>query len=61
METPRDLRLAVWSRLFDGLRPRHLQQIAHREIPFERLPDVFEEWTAGKVTGRTVVRIADSD
>ncbi|MEO0425648.1 MAG: acryloyl-CoA reductase [Pseudomonadota bacterium] len=59
VETPRELRLAVWSRLFGDLRPRHLDKIAHRTVSFDNLPNVFGAYMDGKVTGRTVVAIGD--
>jgi len=56
-ETPRDLRLAVWSRIGGDLRPRHLDTIGHRLIRFDELPDNFQGYLDGTVTGRTVVEI----
>jgi NADPH2:quinone reductase len=57
--TPRALRLVVWRRLATDLKPRHLERIATREIAFADLPNEFEAYLKGAVTGRTVVRIAD--
>ena len=57
VETPRDLRLAVWKRIADDLRPRHLDTIAESTIDFEELPRAFRDFIEGKVTGRTLVRI----
>jgi acrylyl-CoA reductase (NADPH) len=48
----------VWRRLGDDLRPRHLDVIGSRTIPFDELPDCFQAYLDGKVTGRTVVEIA---
>ena len=59
VETPRDLRLAVWSRIAGDLRPGRLDAIAERTIDFEDLPDYFQAFLDGDVTGRTVVRIGD--
>ena len=56
--TPRDLRLAVWARIGGDLRPRHLERIGQRTIAFDALPDAFQDYLDGKVTGRTVVEIA---
>ena len=61
VETPRDLRLAVWARLAGDLKPSHLQRIAHTEIDFDALPDAFGAYLDGTITGRTVVRIADGN
>jgi NADPH2:quinone reductase len=58
VDTPRDLRLAVWSRIGTDLRPRHLARIGHRTIPFDELPNAFQAFIDGTVTGRTVVEIA---
>lgn len=57
VDTPRDLRLAVWQRLGGDLRPRHLDTICRRSIAFDELPDAFQAYIDGTVTGRTVVRI----
>ncbi|MDH3689565.1 MAG: acryloyl-CoA reductase, partial [Gammaproteobacteria bacterium] len=52
-----EVRDAVWQRLADDLRPRHLERIATREIPFAELPEVFDAYIAGEVVGRAVVKI----
>ncbi|HYL01919.1 MAG TPA: oxidoreductase [Steroidobacteraceae bacterium] len=56
--TPREWRLEVWQRIASDLRPRHLARIVTRTIAFAELPGAFPEYLAGRVTGRTVVRIA---
>jgi putative YhdH/YhfP family quinone oxidoreductase len=53
--TPRKLRLVVWDRLATELKPRHLETIGSRSIPFEALPGAFDDFLAGKVRGRTLV------
>jgi NADPH2:quinone reductase len=58
VDTPRDLRLAVWRRIGDDLRPQHLDKIAANTIKFADLPAAFQDFIDGKVTGRTVVEIA---
>ena len=58
VETPRDLRLAVWRRLGADLRPQHLDEIAGDSVPFAALPERFEAYLKGTVVGRTVVDIA---
>jgi NADPH2:quinone reductase len=55
--TRREWRLAVWQRIATDLRPRHLERIVTRTIPFAELPAAFPAYIAGRVTGRTVVRI----
>jgi len=57
VDTPRDLRLAVWARIGGDLRPQHLDTIAHRTIGFDELPGAFQAYMDGTVTGRTVVEI----
>ena len=56
--TRREWRLAVWQRIATDLRPRHLARIVTRTIDFDELPAAFPAYIEGKVTGRTVVRIA---
>jgi NADPH2:quinone reductase len=57
VDTPRDLRLAVWRRIGSDLKPRHLDKIASNMIGFDDLPGAFDAFIDGKVTGRTVVEI----
>ena len=57
VDTPRDLRLAVWNRIGADLKPQHLDTIGHRTIGFDELPDAFQAYIDGTVVGRTVVRI----
>ena len=57
VDTPRDLRLAVWRRIGGDLRPRHLDRIAGDTIAFDDLPASFDKYLTGAVTGRTVVEI----
>jgi len=56
-DTPRALRLAVWSRIGGDLRPCHLDTIGHRSISFDELPAAFQAYLDGTVTGRIVVEI----
>jgi NADPH2:quinone reductase len=55
--TLRDTRLLVWNRIATDLKPRHLERIASRTIPFDELPGAFDAYIKGGVTGRTVVKI----
>ena len=57
VDTPRALRLQVWDRIGKDLRPRHLDIIGSRSIGFDELPDAFQAYIDGTVTGRTVVAI----
>ena len=53
----RERRERVWLRLASDLKPRRIEQIVTSEIPLEELPDAFDGYLAGSVTGRAVVRI----
>ena len=57
VDTPRDLRRAVWSRIGSNLKPQHLARIGHRTISFDELPGAFQAYIDGEITGRTVVEI----
>ena len=57
VDTPRELRLGVWNRIGGDLKPQHLDTIAANTISFDELPDAFQAFIDGKVTGRTVVEI----
>jgi len=57
VDTPRDLRLRVWARIGGDLKPRHLDKIGHKTINFDELPDQFQAYIDGAVTGRIVVQI----
>jgi acrylyl-CoA reductase (NADPH) len=57
VEISREERHKVWDRIASDLRPAHLAQIAHREITLDELPGAFDEYIAGRVTGRTIVRL----
>ncbi len=58
VDTPRGLRLTVWSRIAGDLKPQHLDTISEQSIDFADLPEYFQAYLDGEVTGRTVVRIA---
>ncbi|MBN8443765.1 MAG: oxidoreductase [Thauera sp.] len=49
-------RQRVWERLATDLKPRHLAEVT-RTIELEALPGAFGDFIAGKVKGRTVVRV----
>lgn len=61
VETPRDLRRAVWQRIGGDLKPQHLDTIGHKTISFDELPDAFQAYIDGTVTGRVVVTIRDGE
>lgn len=56
-EIPHDLRLAIWRRLGTDLRPSRLDRIVRCEVALDDLPGCFEEYIAGRITGRTLVRL----
>jgi acrylyl-CoA reductase (NADPH) len=56
---PHDRRIRVWNRLAHDLKPRHLGRIVTRTVDLAGLDAVFDDFVAGKVTGRTVVKVAD--
>ena len=58
VETPPDLRRAVWSRIGGDLKPAHLDTVGHRSIGFDDLPGAFQAFIDGRVTGRIVVEIS---
>ena len=58
VDTPSDLRRAVWARIGGDLKPQHLDTIGHKTITFDELPDAFQAFIDGTVTGRVVVKIA---
>ena len=52
-----ELREHAWGRCGTDLKPRHIDAIVTREIGLDELEGVFEDYMAGTVTGRTVIRI----
>ena len=57
LDMPNAERTRIWNRLATDLRPRRIEEIVTRTVGLGELPAVFEEILAGKVTGRTLVRI----
>jgi len=58
VDTPRELRLAVWNRIGGDLKPRHLDVISPNTIELDELPAAFQAYIDGKVTGRLLVKIS---
>jgi acrylyl-CoA reductase (NADPH) len=58
VETPRELRLAVWERIASDLKPAALGRISGKIVDFSELPAQFPAYVEGKVTGRIVVKIS---
>ncbi len=57
VDTPSELRRAVWARIGGDLKPQHLDIIGSKTISFDELPDAFQAYIDGTVTGRVVVEI----
>jgi acrylyl-CoA reductase (NADPH) len=58
VECPRAWREDIWKRLASDWKPQHLDRIVAREISLDDLPAVCEEFIAGKIQGRTLVKLA---
>ncbi len=54
---PVPLRDKVWSRLATDLKPVAMETIANRTVDFNDIPDLFQDYIEGNITGRTVVKI----
>ena len=46
-----------WERIATDLKPRHLDRIVTQRIGFDDLPQAFDAYIQGRVTGRTPVEI----
>ncbi|MBX2883193.1 MAG: oxidoreductase [Granulosicoccus sp.] len=57
LELPDSMRQHCWHRLGTDLKTKHMSLIAPRTIPFDDLPDAFDDFIAGKHTARTVVSV----
>ena len=55
---PVPFREKTWSRLATDLKPKALAAIVNRTVAFDYLPNLFNNYIEGKVTGRTVVKIS---
>ena len=56
---PAELKAHIWQRLATNMQPQHIDKIVTSEIAFAQLPEMFEAYLKGEVTGRTVVRITN--
>ncbi|EIJ41355.1 putative quinone oxidoreductase, YhdH/YhfP family [Beggiatoa alba B18LD] len=52
-------RLHLWQRLATDLYPSNLKAIINQEVTFSDLLTVFNRYIDGKITGRTIIKIAD--
>lgn len=55
--TARARREHIWQQLATVWKPRHLAQIATREVTLDELPDTFARMLNGESLGRTLVRV----
>ena len=55
--TARPRRLEIWRRIAGDLKPRNLDHIVTRTVTLDELPAVFPDYLAGRILGRTLVRI----
>lgn len=60
VEMPEYVRTKAWQRLATDLKPSKLAIIAPTTISFDELPNAFDAYVEGRVTGRTVVEIDSS-
>ena len=58
VECPRPWREDIWAHLSTIWKPKHLDTLISREVTLEDLPAVCDEFIAGKIQGRTLVRLS---
>jgi NADPH2:quinone reductase len=58
VECPRAWREDIWAHLSTIWKPKHLDKLISREVTLEDLPAVCDEFIAGKIQGRTLVRLS---
>jgi len=58
VDVPRELRTEIWGRVATDLRPSHLDEINAQEVTLDTLGEAMQPYIDGKVTGRTLVKIA---
>lgn len=59
VNAPMDERLAIWRRLATDMRPKQLESGIARAVSLTDLPEVFQGFLDGTVTGRTVVNVGE--
>jgi acrylyl-CoA reductase (NADPH) len=57
VQCPIEIRRALWQRLATDMRPPHLDALATDEVTLDELPETLDGILAGRIKGRTVVRI----
>lgn len=58
VQTPIERRREIWARLAGELRPRGLEDAIAREVALDEVEPTLDAILAGRVRGRTVVRVA---
>lgn len=58
VECPRAWREDIWQHMSTIWKPRHLDKLISREVTLEDLPAVCDEFIAGKIQGRTLVKLS---
>ena len=51
------MRKKVWLRLATDWKPAAMDTIVSRTVGFDDMPDLFQDFVDGKITGRTVLEI----
>ena len=54
---PVPFREKIWSRLATDLKPTAVETIVNRTVAFDDIPNIFNDYIEGNITGRTVVKI----
>ncbi len=55
--TPYELRTALWNRLANEWRPRHMESIVTNEVSLDNLGEAFDTLMKGNSLGRTIVNL----
>lgn len=53
-------RLQLWQRMATDMKPEQLEELIDQEVALENLPAAFEKIMAGKMRGRTLVRVKEA-
>ncbi|WP_042349388.1 NADPH:quinone oxidoreductase family protein [Bacillus massiliigorillae] len=59
VQCPMDTRQPLWDRIATDLKPEPVLNVGIQEVSLEELVDVFPKILAGKMTGRTIVKVAE--
>ncbi len=53
----KDLRLALWDKLANSWRPKHLAEVLNKEISLNELPQAFEDLLSRRIQGRILLKL----